>query len=154
MTAQSTMEQSQSFDIEVFFDGGCPLCLREVNLLKRWDRKQKIRFTDIDAETFPSANVGKTYDDLMAQMHGRLADGTWVRGVEVFRRMYAAVGFKSLVWLSRWPGISQTLDLGYRVFARHRLRLTGRCTTACQVKDTTLKTTSKKPVVQTSDGPR
>jgi predicted DCC family thiol-disulfide oxidoreductase YuxK len=154
MTAQSTKEPSQPFDIEVYFDGGCPLCLREVNLLKRWDRKQRIRFTDIDAEIFSSANVGKTYDELMDQMHGRLPDGTWVHGVEVFRKMYAAVGFGPLVWLSRAPGISQILDLGYHVFARNRLRLTGRCTDACKVKGVSVQTPNKKPIVQTSDGLR
>ena len=33
----------------------------------------------------------------MAQIHGRLPDGTWLQGVEVFRRLYAAIGFGSLV---------------------------------------------------------
>lgn len=48
--------------------------------------------------------------------------------IEVFRRLYAAVGFGPLVLLSRLPLISQLLDWGYAVFARNRLRLTGRCT--------------------------
>ncbi len=134
MTEQTTKIQTETFDIEVFFDGGCPLCLREVKLLKRWDRKHRIRFIDIDAETFQSAAFDKTYEDLMAQMHGRLPDGTWVRGVEVFRRMYAAVGLGPFVWMSRCPGISHLLDLGYQVFARHRLQLTGRCSGSCTVK--------------------
>jgi len=71
----------------------------------------------------------------MAQMHGRLPDGTWLQGVEVFRRLYAAVGFGPLVLLSRLPLISQLRDWGYAVFARNRLRLTGRCTaTSCSAK--------------------
>lgn len=115
------------YEIEVFYDGGCPLCLREITMLRRWDRQSKIRFTDIDAADFQPAAVGKSYEQLMAQMHGRLADGTWVQGVEVFRRLYAAVGFVQLVALSRLPVISQVLDLGYSVFAKNRLRLTGRC---------------------------
>jgi len=41
-----------------------------------------------------------TDETFMAQMHGRLPDGTWLRGVEVFRRMYAAVSFDPLVFLS------------------------------------------------------
>jgi predicted DCC family thiol-disulfide oxidoreductase YuxK len=131
------MEQSSSdhYDVEVFYDGGCPLCLREVNLLRRWDRQKKIRFTDIDAPAFDAESVGKTYQELMAKMHGRLPDGTWVHGVEVFRRLYGAVGFSWLVALSRLPLISQILGLGYSLFARNRLRLTGRCSaTSCSVK--------------------
>jgi predicted DCC family thiol-disulfide oxidoreductase YuxK len=124
-----------SYDVEVFYDGGCPLCVREIGMLRRWDRRQKIRFTDIDAMDFQAADYGKSYEELMAQMHGRLPDGTWIRGVEVFRRLYTTVGFGPLVFLSRLPVISQTLDLGYVLFAKNRLRLTGRCTTdSCQAK--------------------
>jgi len=119
---------SGDYDIEVFFDGGCPLCRREINVLRRWDRWGKIRFTDISSPDFQAAAVGMTDAALMAQMHGRLPDGTWLQGVEVFRRMYAAVGFGPLVFLSRLPLISHVLDWGYALFARHRLRLTGRCT--------------------------
>ncbi len=121
-------KNAEPCEMEVFFDGGCPLCRREINLLRRGDRNQQIRFTDIEDLAFPLAETDKTLNDLMAQMHGRLPDGTWLKGVEVFRRMYALVGFGPLVWLSRWPIISQVLDLGYLIFARNRLRLTGRCT--------------------------
>lgn len=117
-----------AYAIEVFYDGGCPLCLREITMLRCWDRQRRIRFTDIDAADFQPAAVGKSYEELMAQMHGRLADGTWLQGVEVFRQLYAAVGFVRLTALSRLPLISQVLNLGYSVFARNRLRLTGRCT--------------------------
>ncbi len=113
--------------VEVFFDSGCPLCAREINMLRRWDRQQRIRFTDIDAEEFSAEQYGKTYEDLMARIQGRLPDGTWIEGVEVFRRLYSTVGFGPVVWVTRLPVISQLMNLGYWVFARNRLRLTGRC---------------------------
>ena len=116
------------FTLEVFYDGACPLCRREINLLKRCDRRQRLRLTDISDAAFDPQVVGKTFEQLMARMHGRLADGTWVEGVEVFRRLYAAIGLGPLVLLTRLPIVSQLLDLGYAFFARHRLRLTGRCT--------------------------
>ncbi|HEY0980709.1 thiol-disulfide oxidoreductase DCC family protein [Schlesneria sp.] len=115
------------FEVEVFYDGGCPLCVREIALLRRWDRRGKIRFTDIDAPDFRAEDLGKTQDDLMARIQGRLPDGKWIEGVEVFRRLYQAVGFGPAVTLTRLPLISQLLDLGYTLFARNRLRLTGRC---------------------------
>jgi predicted DCC family thiol-disulfide oxidoreductase YuxK len=97
--------------------------------LERWDRRGVIRFTDIDSPAFQPASTGKSLSELMARIHARLPDGTWLEGVEVFRRLYAAVGFPRLVRLSRLPLIRQMLDWGYGVFARNRLRLTGRCTT-------------------------
>lgn len=121
------VEAATSVEIEVFFDGGCPLCLREIQFLKRRDRHGRIKFTDIDAPDFAPESYGKTYDELMAKIYGRLPDGTWVAGVEVFRRLYSAVGFGPFVVLTRLPVIAQIMDLAYRIFASNRLRLTGRC---------------------------
>ncbi|MBX3472669.1 MAG: DUF393 domain-containing protein [Planctomycetes bacterium] len=114
--------------IEVFHDGACPLCRREVDMLRRLDRgRGRIRFTDIAAPGFDPAAHDRTLDDFMARIQGRLPAGTWVEGVEVFRRLYAAVGLGPLVALTRLPGVSHLLDAGYRAFAKNRLRLTGRC---------------------------
>jgi predicted DCC family thiol-disulfide oxidoreductase YuxK len=118
-----------AFEVEVFFDGECPLCVREIELLRRLDRQgQRIRFTDIQGAGFDASAVGLTYADLMRRIHGRLPDGTLIDGVEVFRRLYEAVGFRRLVALTRLPGISGALDLAYTLFAKNRLRFTGRCT--------------------------
>lgn len=115
------------FDIEVFFDGDCPLCLREARLLGRLDRRGRIRFVDIAADGFDRSSVDVTWQALMDRIHARLPDGAIIDGVEVFRRLYGIVGFGPLVALTRLPGVSQLLDLGYRWFAKNRLRLTGRC---------------------------
>ncbi|MET0794125.1 MAG: DUF393 domain-containing protein [Polyangiaceae bacterium] len=115
------------FEIEVFYDGACPLCTREIELLRRKDRAQHIRFTDIAAPGFDAEQLGVSWPTLMARIHGRLPDGTWLEGVEVFRRLYAAVGFGPLVAATRLPGVAQLLELSYRVFAKNRLKFTGRC---------------------------
>lgn len=116
---------------EVFFDGECPLCRREIDLLRRLDRgRGRIAATDIAAPGFDPSSIGVDRERIMARIHGRLADGTLVEGVEVFRQLYGAVGFGPLVALTRVPGVSHLLDVAYGVFARNRLRLTGRCTDA------------------------
>lgn len=116
-----------SHEIEVLFDGDCPLCLREIRMLQRLDKKSRIMFTDIAAPGFDASVYGLSWQQLMDRIHGRLPDGTMVEGVEVFRRLYTAVGFGPLVALTRLAGISQLLDFGYRKFAKNRLKLTGRC---------------------------
>ncbi|MEZ4401781.1 MAG: DUF393 domain-containing protein [Kofleriaceae bacterium] len=113
--------------IEVFFDGECPLCMREIRMLQRKDRHGRIQFTDIAAPTFDAAAYGRDQATLMARIHGRLPDGSWIEGIEVFRRLYTAIGFGWLVAVTRVPGISHLCRLGYWVFARNRLRWTGRC---------------------------
>lgn len=113
--------------VEVFFDGACPLCMREIRMLRRRDRRDRIVFTDIAAPDFDPASYGTDLPTLMARIHGRLADGTWIEGVEVFRQLYAAIGFGWLVAVTRVPGVSHLCRLGYHLFAKNRLRLTGRC---------------------------
>ncbi len=121
------IDADKSLEIEVFFDGDCPLCRREIGMLKWMDRKSRIRATDVAAEDFDAkAVVGRSQDELMAEIHGRLPNGDLITGVEVFRRLYGAVGFRWLLWITRLPVISQVLNWGYGVFARNRLRWTGR----------------------------
>lgn len=121
------MAGRDDFRVEVFFDGDCPLCVREIALLRALDRRGRVRFTDIASPSFDAAAVGTTFEALMAEIHGRLPDGRWIQGVEVFRQLYAAVGLGWLVAPSRLPGVRHGLDLAYRLFAKNRLRLTGRC---------------------------
>jgi len=124
-----------SYEIEMFHDGGCPLCQREVNLMRRLDRNRgRIRFTDIAAPEFDASVYGLSQGDFMARIKARRPDGTWIDGVEVFRALYTAVGFGFAVRATRLPGVSHALEAGYDVFARNRLRLTGRgdaCDTGC-----------------------
>jgi predicted DCC family thiol-disulfide oxidoreductase YuxK len=116
-----------AFDIEVYYDGACPMCSREIRLLRRLDRRQRIRFVDIAAAEFDANTVGVSHQALMERIHGRLPDGTLLEGVEVFRRLYASVGFRWIVSLTRLPGVASVLDAAYCWFARRRLRLAGRC---------------------------
>lgn len=113
--------------VEVFFDGECPLCMREIRMLMRKDRLAKIQFTDIADHTFDAGAYGKPYTTFMERIRGRLADGSWIEGVEVFRQLYAAIGWRRAVAVTRVPGISHLLTVAYLVFAKNRLRLTGRC---------------------------
>jgi len=127
LSTDATGGRAATAALEVYFDGACPLCGREVAHLRRLDRTGRIRFTDLAAPGFDAGSTGIAWGDLMDRIHARLADGTVVEGVEVFRRLYTIVGLGWLVAPTRLPGVSQLLDLAYRVFARNRLRLTGRC---------------------------
>jgi predicted DCC family thiol-disulfide oxidoreductase YuxK len=120
-------------EITVLFDGECPLCAREIAMLRRLDRgRGRIDFADIAAPDFDAARYGSRHADLMARIHGVLPDGRLVEGVEVFRRAYAAVGLGwALAW-TRWPGLRAVADAAYRWFARNRLRLTGRGDHDCE----------------------
>ena len=131
---QPTSSDDTDWTVEVFYDSDCPLCDREIRMLRWMDRRKRIRFTDIADASFRPEDYGKTMSRLMDEIHGRLPDGSWIIGVEVLRQLYQAVGFGSVVWLTRLPGVSHLMDLGYGIFARNRLKFTGRCNAdTCEV---------------------
>lgn len=100
-------------------------------MLRRRDRAGRIAFVDIADEAFDPTPHGVTHAQVMARIHARLPDGRLVEGVEVFRRAYAAVGLGWLVAPTAWPLLRPLFDALYRVFARNRLRLTGRTAARC-----------------------
>lgn len=127
--------RGSDWQVEVFFDGDCPLCLREIRFLRWMDRRDHIRFTDIAHPSFRPADYGKSMTEFMDEIQGRLPDGSWIVGVEVFRRVYAALRFRVIVAITRLPGISHGLDFGYKLFSKNRLKLTGRCKAeSCELK--------------------
>lgn len=126
---------TEDWQINLLFDGECPLCAREVRMLERMDRgRGRIRFEDIAAPGFEPARYGLDGQQVMARIHGVLPDGVVVEGVEVFRRAYAAVGLGWLLAPTRWPGLRRVAEAAYRVFARNRLFWTGRPADACETQ--------------------
>ncbi|MGA0997844.1 MAG: thiol-disulfide oxidoreductase DCC family protein, partial [Vulcanococcus sp.] len=39
-------------ELTLLYDGGCPLCLREVNFLRKRDQHSRIGFVDINASDY------------------------------------------------------------------------------------------------------
>ena len=135
--APASPAPTEGWSVRVLFDGECPLCAREIAALRRLDRgRGRIAFEDIAAPGFDPGRYGLDHAAVMARIHGVLPDGTVIEGVEVFRRLYAAVGLGWLVAPTRWPLLRPLCDAAYRWFAGNRLRLTGR--PACESGHCTL----------------
>ncbi|XP_074645283.1 uncharacterized protein LOC141901742 [Tubulanus polymorphus] len=114
--------------IKVLYDGGCPICLKEISVLKYLDKKKNnVEFVDITHEDYcASAHCGISRDEAMKQMTVINKFGQVETRVAAFRTMYAAVGLGWLLAVTRLPGISHLSEIAYDWFARNRLRLTGR----------------------------
>ena len=132
MPASIPEPTAAAWDLKLLYDGDCPLCSREVAMLRRRDARGRIEFEDIARPGFDPARYGLDQRTVMARIHGVLPDGRVVEGMEVFRRAYGAVGLGWLLAPSRWPGIGRLFDAAYRSFARNRLRWTGRAAVACE----------------------
>jgi predicted DCC family thiol-disulfide oxidoreductase YuxK len=109
--------------LKLLFDGACPFCRLEARVLGRRNRGGALVFEDIAAPGFEAGRYGLTTGQVDAFIHGVLPDGTVVRGLEVFRRAYTAVGLGWLLAPTAWPGLRRVFDAAYRAFARNRVRL-------------------------------
>jgi predicted DCC family thiol-disulfide oxidoreductase YuxK len=114
------------YPLTVFFDGACPICAREIALMKRMDRRRVIVFCDFSCSDYDPTSMGFAPSELSRVIHARWADGSVITGVEVFRAVWEAVGLGALARLSRLSFIEPLLLRGYAWFARNRLFLTGR----------------------------
>lgn len=116
----------------ILIDGECPLCVRESRFMRRLDRGRGVlTIVDITAHGFAPEVYGLTMNEVMGQIHGITHQGTVVRGVEVFRRAYAAVGWGWVLAPTAWPGFRWVFDRLYIWFARNRRWLTGAENRAC-----------------------
>ena len=114
------------YPLTIFFDGDCPICLREINFMRRLNRRGRVNFIDFADPSFDEQTHGLSRPELASLIHARWADGVIIRGVEVFRSMWTAVGLDILAKITRVWFIEQLLIRAYDWFARNRLRLTGR----------------------------
>ena len=114
------------YPLTVFFDGVCPICAREIALMKRLDRHRQLTFCDFSRPDYDAASIGFAPSELGRVIHARWADGSVITGVDVFRAMWEAVGLGVLARLSRLSLVEPLVLRAYAWFARNRLQLTGR----------------------------
>jgi len=123
-------------DIEVFYDGECPVCRWEVRLYSRMDKLGKIRWTDIGRLAPEDLPAGKVHEDLLGRFHvqdletpgaRQRTSQPWHIGVDAFARIWRVLpGLRYFAGLFSIPGIRQLTMLAYRAFLqwqrRHRRR--------------------------------
>ena len=117
------MSNHTIYPLTLYYESACALCNGEMTNLMLRNTEGKLRFVDVSAPGFRSPPPGTTADDLLELIHAQKADGSVVRGVEVFRLAYRAVGLDWVVAPTRWPLLGRLADKLYPVIARNRHRL-------------------------------
>lgn len=110
------------YPLTIYYDASCPLCNAEMNNLMLRNHAQQLQFVDASAAGFASPLPGIAQADLMNLIHARRADGNVVKGVEVFRLAYGAVGLGWVTAPTAWPLLKQLADHAYPWVVRHRYR--------------------------------
>ncbi|MEM6709648.1 MAG: DUF393 domain-containing protein [Pseudomonadota bacterium] len=103
--------------LTVWYDAACPLCVREIALMRRLDTRQRIAFVDVQsAEACPLDR-----ETLLARLHARDTDGTLVSGAAAFAAMWRAIPvLRPFGLAARWQPLLRVLEFAYLRFLRVR----------------------------------
>ncbi len=118
-------------NVFVWFDGACPLCRREIALMRRLDRRNAIAFVDVGragpGRAGPRRQTAQAARStglaLLARFHA-LEDGRVVSGAAAFAAMWRAVPLlRPLGLAARNRLVLAGLERLYGLFLRVRPRL-------------------------------
>jgi predicted DCC family thiol-disulfide oxidoreductase YuxK len=107
--------------VKVWYDGACPLCLREIALMRRLDRRGVITFVDVAADADPSCPIDRA--QLLARFHAE-ENGVVYSGAAAFAAMWRAIPLlRPLGLLARNRTVLRILEAAYLRFLKLRPRL-------------------------------
>ncbi|MBC2775078.1 DUF393 domain-containing protein [Rhizobium sp. AQ_MP] len=109
-----------STQVTVWFDSSCPLCQREIALMRRLDRRGAIEFIDA---CDPQGSCPIDRADLLARFHAE-EGGKLLSGAAAFAAMWRAIPLLRPIGLvAGWKPLTPLFDVAYRHFLRIRPRL-------------------------------
>jgi predicted DCC family thiol-disulfide oxidoreductase YuxK len=102
--------------LTTFYDGGCPLCSKEIDHYRRLDRERRVRWVDITDAGDELSAAGLDVETAMRRLHVREADGRMLSGAPAFVAIWRRL--PRYRWLARAvEGARLTRPLN-RVYAR------------------------------------
>ena len=116
--AASKPHISRMTSLTVWFDGACPLCRREIAIMRRLDRRGAIHFVDVAGNEPESCPIDRA--ELLARFHAE-EDGVLLSGAAAFAAMWRAIPLlRPLGMAARRPWVLRIFEHAYRKFLRVR----------------------------------
>lgn len=123
MPTQDGFKMSQQTPVNLskdtlYFDGTCPLCSKEIALLKKLS-KNRVIFTDIHALSFDDPTT-PSRESLLRRLHLKRASGQWLIGLDANVAVWSHTSYGFLFKILRWPIIRNIADSVYANWADKR----------------------------------
>jgi len=111
--AQTGPTDAMNAPLTVWYDGACPLCLREIAWMRRLDRKGAIHFVDL-TDAGQACPLDRRL--MLERFHVRQGDRIY-SGAAGFAAMWRAIpALRPLGELARWAPVLWALEQAYRGF--------------------------------------
>ena len=101
----------------LYYDGGCPVCSREIAVYRRQRGAQDVCWVDVSRCGAADLGPGLSRDAALARLYLRHPDGRLVSGAAAFAALWRSL--PRLAWLGRLLGtrpVVWLLEAAYRLF--------------------------------------
>lgn len=116
-TRLSDVSENAGAQVTVWYDGDCPLCVREIALMRRLSRPGSIEFVEVQG----AGDCPLDPEILMARFHAQERGEAIVSGAAAFAAMWRAVPMLRLFGLlAKFPPVLWVLERLYRGFLKVR----------------------------------
>jgi predicted DCC family thiol-disulfide oxidoreductase YuxK len=110
--------------IKVFYDGGCPLCEREISFYRRQKGADCVTWCDVSRSNENHVAPDLSKELALKKFHVQEKDGRIVSGAEAFASLWAALpAFQLIGRVVRTQPLLWVLEKVYRQFLKIRPRL-------------------------------
>ena len=107
--------------LTVFYDGACPLCMREIGFYRRRAGASAIDWVDVSAVSGADPAPGLSSCEALARFHVRDGEGRLYSGARAFAMLWEALpSFRWAGQIAQWPPVLWILERGYRLFLKVR----------------------------------
>lgn len=117
------MSKKIAWPLTLYYDGNCPLCAREIQLLRRRASLDRLQLIDISDAPFDATALGFTHQAMQNLLHARFADGQWVTGLDATLWSWRAAGLEKWAAPLTWKPLRPLLEWAYRLFCYLRPHL-------------------------------
>jgi predicted DCC family thiol-disulfide oxidoreductase YuxK len=107
----------------MFYDGGCPICRREVGHYQRLYQECLVQWVDISCEQDALHQYGLNYNTAMSRLHVLDQEGNLLQGAKAFVALWKVLPYyRWLAGMVQVLHLVSFLDWGYQHFAEWRLK--------------------------------
>ena len=108
---------TQQIRIAVWFDSQCPLCIREIALMRRLDWFKRVDFIDI----YTTQSCPLEPKLLLQRFHAQEIDGPIISGAAAFAALWRQLPLlRAIGELARIPTVLKLLESAYIKFLAYR----------------------------------
>jgi predicted DCC family thiol-disulfide oxidoreductase YuxK len=107
--------------LTVYYDGGCPVCTREIGFYQRQRGADRIRWVNLAQCDDSELGEGLSRAAAFARLHACWPNGQLISGARAFAALWQTLPAFSLAGrIAGLPGIVHGLEWGYRGFLQMR----------------------------------